>query len=136
MLTDEQIIKEVLLYLDTWVINDEINDAINESPYMTESELHRQANKYIGSEEIISFFNNTKDEYVLRTKHQNDDILFEKIICIIVAGRLWNKYNINTTTEDEESTFIDNYGKKLILQGEKAIRPYIQQKIRGLNAIK
>lgn len=136
MLLNNQIANEVLLYLDGWVINDEITQAINDSPYMSESELTKKANKYIATDEIISFFDNTIEEYRLRTNYQQDDLLFDKIVCKITAGRLWNKYNIHTTIEDEESTFIDNYGKKLITEGEQALRPFIRQRIRGLNGIK
>ena len=135
MLTNNQIINEVLLYLDGWVINDENTQAVDESPYMSETELTQKANKYIATDEIISFFENTLEEYQLRTNYQEEDSLFEKIVCKITAGRLWNKYNIHVTTEDTESTFIDNYGKKLITEAEISIRPFIRQKIRGLNGI-
>lgn len=135
MLVSNQIVEEVLLYLDDWKISDENTALVNESPYMDSTELAQRANKYIASDEIISFFNFTRTEYQLKTKYLKDDDTFDKTICKIVAGRLWNKYNIHVTIEDTESTFIDNYGKKLITEGEQALKPFIQQKIRGLNGI-
>lgn len=135
MLLDNQIIEEVLLYLDDWKLADENTELVNESPYMSSAELSKKANKYIQDDEIISFFNFTKAEYQLKTNYTKDDSTFDKSICKITAGRLWNKYNIHVTIEDTESTFIDNYGKKLIIEGEQGLKPFIQQRIRGLHGI-
>ena len=93
MLTEIEIVKEVLVYLDGWETDDNNTDTINESAYMSTEELSKNANKYITSTEIMTFYNDVYDEYTT-TQRLPEITNVEKLLCKITAGRLWNKYNI------------------------------------------
>lgn len=135
MLTEIEIVKEVLVYLDGWETDDNNTDTINESAYMSTEELSKNANKYITSTEIMTFYNDVYDEYTT-TQRLPEITNVEKLLCKITAGRLWNKYNIlvNTNTDMEEST-PDRYGSKLIQEAEKKLKFYSPQLVVGLNSI-
>ena len=135
MLIDDDIVKSVLDYLDGWAITDEDTETVEESAYMSSSELTKNANKYISSEEVMTFYNNVTDEYTTTMRlPQSQDV--ENLLCKITAGRLWNKYNIlvNTNNDMEEST-PDRYGSKLIQEAEKKLKFYSPQLVVGLNSI-
>lgn len=138
MLTEEdetQIVNAVLVYLDGWAITDEDTETVEESAYMSSSELTKNANKYISSDEVMTFYNNVNDEYTTTMRlPPSQDV--ENLLCKITAGRLWNKYNIlvNTNNDMEEST-PDRYGSKLIQEAEKKLKFYSPQLVVGLNSI-
>ena len=123
MLTEIEIVKEVLVYLDGWETDDNNTDTINESAYMSTEELS------------MTFYNDVYDEYTT-TQRLPEITNVEKLLCKITAGRLWNKYNIlvNTNTDMEEST-PDRYGSKLIQEAEKKLKFYSPQLVVGLNSI-
>lgn len=135
MLTEIEIVKEVLVYLDGWETDDNNTDTIEESAYMSTEELSKNANKYITSTEIMTFYNDVYDEYTT-TQRLPEITNVEKLLCKITAGRLWNKYNIlvNTNTDMEEST-PDRYGSKLIQEAEKKLKFYSPQTVVGLNEL-
>lgn len=138
MLTEEdetQIVNAVLVYLDGWAITDEDTETVEESAYMSSSELTKNANKYISSDEVMTFYTNVTDEYTTTMRlPPSQDV--ENLLCKITAGRLWNKYNIlvNTNNDMEEST-PDRYGSKLIQEAEKKLKFYSPQLVVGLNSI-
>ena len=135
MLTDTEIVDEVLVYLDGWAVDDTNTNTVEESAYMSSEELEKDANKYIASTEILTFYNNVNDEYHITMKlPESQDV--QKLLCKITAGRLWNKYNIlvNTNNDMEEST-PDRYGSKLINEAEKKLKFYSPQLVVGLNEL-
>lgn len=135
MLTDTEIVNAVLGYLDGWAITDEDTETVEESAYMSSSELTKNANKYISSDEVMTFYTNVTDEYTTTMRlPPSQDV--ENLLCKITAGRLWNKYNIlvNTNNDMEEST-PDRYGSKLIQEAEKKLKFYSPQIVIGMNSI-
>lgn len=135
MLTDTEIVNNVLVYLDGWGVDDNNTSTVEESAYMSSEELEKNANKYITSTEIMTFYNNVNDEYNTTQRLPNITNV-EKLLCKITAGRLWNKYNIlvSTNTDMEEST-PDRYGSKLIQEAEKKLKFYNPQLVVGLNEL-
>ena len=135
MLTDTEIVNNVLVYLDGWEVDDNNTSTVEESAYMSSEELEKNANKYITSTEIMTFYNDVSDEYNTTQRLPNITNV-EKLLCKITAGRLWNKYNIlvNTNTDMEEST-PDRYGSKLIQEAEKKLKFYNPQLVVGLNEL-
>lgn len=135
MLIDTEIVNAVLGYLDGWAITDEDTETVEESAYMSSSELTKNANKYISSDEVMTFYTNVTDEYTTTMRlPPSQDV--ENLLCKITAGRLWNKYNIlvNTNNDMEEST-PDRYGSKLIQEAEKKLKFYSPQTVVGLNEL-
>lgn len=135
MLTDIEIVDEVLVYLDGWEVETTVSNTVEESAYMTSTELAKNANKHISSDEVMTFFNDIHDEYIT-TQRLPEITNVEKLLCKITAGRLWNKYNIlvNTNNDMEEST-PDRYGSKLIQEAEKKLKFYSPQTVVGLNEL-
>lgn len=135
MLTDTEIVNNVLVYLDGWEVDTNNTSTVEESAYMSSEELEKNANKYITSTEIMTFYNDVSEEYNTTQRLPNITNV-EKLLCKITAGRLWNKYNIlvNTNTDMEEST-PDRYGSKLIQEAEKKLKFYNPQLVVGLNSI-
>ena len=135
MLTDTEIVNNVLVYLDGWEVDTNNTSTVEESAYMSSEELEKNANKYITSTEIMTFYNDVSDEYNTTQRLPNITNV-EKLLCKITAGRLWNKYNIlvNTNTDMEEST-PDRYGSKLIQEAEKKLKFYNPQLVVGLNEL-
>ena len=135
MLTDTEIVNNVLVYLDGWEVDTNNTSTVEESAYMSSEELEKNANKYITSTEIMTFYNDVSEEYNTTQRLPNITNV-EKLLCKITAGRLWNKYNIlvNTNTEMEEST-PDRYGSKLIQEAEKKLKFYNPQLVVGLNEL-
>lgn len=135
MLTDTEIVNNVLVYLDGWEVDDNNTSTVEESAYMSSEELEKNANKYITSTEIMTFYNDVSEEYNTTQRLPNITNV-EKLLCKITAGRLWNKYNIlvNTNTDMEEST-PDRYGSKLIQEAEKKLKFYNPQLVVGLNEL-
>ena len=135
MLTDTEIVNNVLVYLDGWEVDDNNTNTVEESAYMSSEELEKNANKYITSTEIMTFYNDVSEEYNTTQRLPNITNV-EKLLCKITAGRLWNKYNIlvNTNTDMEEST-PDRYGSKLIQEAEKKLKFYNPQLVVGLNEL-
>lgn len=135
MLIDTEIVNAVLGYLDGWAITDEDTETVEESAYMSSSELTKNANKYISSDEVMTFYTNVTNEYTTTMRlPPSQDV--ENLLCKITAGRLWNKYNIlvNTNNDMEEST-LDRYGSKLIQEAEKKLKFYSPQTVVGLNEL-
>ena len=135
MLTDIEIVDEVLVYLDGWEVETTVSNTVEESAYMTSTELAKNANKHISSDEVMTFFNDIHDEYIT-TQRLPEITNVEKLLCKITAGRLWNKYNIivNTNNDMEELT-PDRYGSKLIQEAEKKLKFYSPQTVVGLNEL-
>jgi hypothetical protein len=135
MLTDTEIVNNVLVYLDGWEVDTNNTSTVEESAYMSSEELEKNANKYITSTEIMTFYNDVSEEYNTTQRLPNITNV-EKLLCKITAGRLWNKYNIlvNTNTDMEEST-PDRYGSKLIQEAEKKLKFYNPQLVVGLNEL-
>lgn len=135
MLTDTKIVNNVLVYLDGWEVDTNNTSTVEESAYMSSEELEKNANKYITSTEIMTFYNDVSEEYNTTQRLPNITNV-EKLLCKITAGRLWNKYNIlvNTNTDMEEST-PDRYGSKLIQEAEKKLKFYNPQLVVGLNEL-
>ena len=92
MLTEIEIVKEVLVYLDGWETDDNNTDTINESAYMSTEELSKNANKYITSTEIMTFYNDVYDEYTT-TQRLPEITNVEKLLCKITAGKKLKFYN-------------------------------------------
>lgn len=134
MLTETEIIEEVLVYLDGWEVETTNTNSVEESAYMTTNELSKNANKYITSTEIIAFYTDIKDEYT-STQRLPEITKVEKLLCKITAGRLWNKYNILVNDNDMEDSTPDRYGSKLINEAEKKLTYYTPQTVVGLNEL-
>ena len=77
MITDEDIIKYTLQHLDGWEITTEDTSVVNESAYMSEEELQRNANKYISTDEILLEFevNKKSDSCAEFTIHETEETL-------------------------------------------------------------
>ena len=95
MLTEIEIVKEVLVYLDGWETDDNNTDTINESAYMSTEELSKNANKYITSTEIMTFYNDVYDEYTT-TQRLPEITNVEKLLCKITSTptQTWKKVHL------------------------------------------
>ena len=131
MLTDEDIIKHTLQHLDGWQTTDENTDVVNESAYMTEEELQRNANKYISTDEILLEFDVNKNKYA--TPYNLPDIqIIDMLLCQITAGTLWQKYNIHVDNEDMEDSTPQHYGGKLLKDAHDQLKYFTPQKVVGM----
>ena len=131
MMTDEEIIQYTLQYLDGWDTTDEDTTVVEESAYMSEEELTKNANKYISSSEILLEFEVNKNKYA--TSYNLPDIqIIDILLCQITAGTLWQKYNIHVDNEDMEDSTPQHYGGKLLKDAHDQLKYFTPQKVVGM----
>ena len=131
MMTDEEIIQYTLQYLDGWDTTDEDTTVVEESAYMSEEELTKNANKYISSSEILLGFEMNKNKYA--TSYNLPDIqIIDILLCQITAGTLWQKYNIHVDNEDMEDSTPQHYGGKLLKDAHDQLKYFTPQKVVGM----
>ncbi|WP_458454434.1 hypothetical protein [Methanobrevibacter sp.] len=125
---DDKIVEQILLKLDGWKLDTDITeDGLIDSQY----------NKSISSDEVLHFYN-TAYNYALaytglpvfptQTNIINDeevtdltDITYTALF-LWTAGLLWEKYNIRTNNQlDETNPY--GYGDKLIIQAKEILKP-------------
>jgi len=131
MITDEDIIKYTLQHLDGWEITTEDTSVVNESAYMSEEELQRNANKYISSDEILLEFEVNKSKYA-ESYNLPDIQIIDILLCQITAGALWQKYNIHVDNEDMEDNTPQHYGGKLLKDAHDQLKYFTPQKVIGM----
>ena len=139
---------QIISNLDGWRIEDdtptetpgETTEDVN--PFMTADEFQRKANKVITKTECRLFYEETLDNAFLYTNRLNiDDLsevesrIFIRAVCKWTASNLWNKYNIRVNNEDLEDTYVQSYGGLLYHSAIKALQPFINQRICGMNNI-
>ena len=139
---------QILSNLDGWII-ETIPETTNETqenndvnPFMTADEFNQKANKVITSTECQLFYEETLDNAFMHTNRLNiDDLtevearIFIRAVCKWTASNLWNKYNIRVNNEDLEDTYVQSYGGLLYSSAMKALQPFINQRLTGMNAV-
>lgn len=141
-----EIEKQIISHLDGWVVSTTQNsDDEPVEPFiddLTEFQL-KNANKKISSEEVEGFFNIALDKCMVYCNRFNindltetEEQIFIRGVCLLTASDLWNKYNIRVNNEDMEDTYIQSYGGLLYKQALLVLKPFIHQKVIGLQSIK
>lgn len=112
-------------------------------PFMSTEELNNKSNKTITQNECRLFYEETLDLALLHTNRFNIDDLsvleakaFLRAVCKWTASNLWNKYNIRVNNEDMEDTYLQSYGGLLYNSAMKALKPFINQRITGVETIR
>ena len=132
-MTDETIIKQILMHLDGWV---------TEEDYKKSNYTGAEYNKRISGEEVLNFYNIAYDyalvytklkEFPTVTKIIEDDgeetevsELVKPISTAIYmwsAGLLWNKYNIRVNNQIDETNTL-GFGDKLVIQAKEMLKSY------------
>ena len=110
---EADIINEVLLKLDGWVLTD------------TDVDTPLDFNKKISENEIIDFYNTAKDYAIsyLQKNNLEEVVIIDTALILWCAGLLWNKYNIRSNNQVDE-TYPIGYGDKLIIQAKEMLKPY------------
>lgn len=111
---DSDIVDGVLLQLDGWVLDIPENDNIMEY------------NKKITEDEILEYFNVARDYAESYTKLSENELFSEAVnrtaVVMWTAGLLWNKYNIRTNNQLDETNTL-GYGDKLVVQAKEMLKP-------------
>ena len=138
---------QIISYLDGWRIEDNTtteseNNTSDVNPFMTADEFNHKANKVITKTECRLFYEETLDNAFMHTNRLNIDDLntvetrtFIRAVCKWTASNLWNKYNIRVNNEDLEDTYVQSYGGLLYSSAMKALQPFINQRLTGMNAV-
>lgn len=129
---DEKIIKQILLLLDGWVLDDEVK---------TDELTDLDFNKSITSEEVLTFYNiayNYALSYtklsafptIVKTVGEGEEI--EELspqtftaLTLWSAGLIYRKYDIRSNDQIDESVTI-GYGDSLIIQAKEMLKGYKQ----------
>ena len=143
---NENIGKQIIGHLDGWVMVSTVTEEVETvEPFINDITDFQQknSNKKITDKEVQDFFNICLDKALLYCNRWNIDDLSEveegvfiRGVCLWAASDLWNKYNIRVNNEDMEDTYIQSYGGLLYKQSMLVLKPFIRQRITGLQAIK
>lgn len=134
--------------LDGWTVIETPTTTSTDSdsevePFMSTEELNNKSNKTITQNECRLFYEETLDLALLHTNRFNINDLsiveakaFLRAVCKWTASNLWNKYNIRVNNEDMEDTYLQSYGGLLYNSAMKALKPFINQRITGVETIR
>lgn len=123
---DNEIIDSVLLHLQGYVV--ESDEPISDLEY----------DKKVSSDEVLSFYRITTS-YVKSYINQSElptvteivedeeievtDPIVLDALSMWTAGRLWQKYNVRTNNQEDETNIL-GYGDKLVIQAKEILKPY------------
>lgn len=113
--TNNTIVNNMLSHLDGWILDNQNNANVSSTKY----------NKKIKADELLYFYNVATDYALSYT--QLDDVISLNIGCTAVcmwgAGLIWNKYNIRSNNQIDETNIL-GFGDKLIVQAKEMLKPY------------
>lgn len=121
---EETIIKEVLLKLDNWIVEDVDNDVdLIETSSVEYDEF--DYNKKVSSEEVLHFYDVAMNYALSYTQLSdfNNILISDTALILWTAGLLWRKYDIRPNDQIDESYPI-GYGDSLIIQAKEMLKPY------------
>lgn len=123
---DNEIIDSVLIHLQGYVI--ESDEPISDLEY----------DKKVSSDEVLSFYRITTS-YVKSYINQSElptvteivedeeikvtDPIVLDALSMWTAGRLWQKYNVRTNNQEDETNIL-GFGDKLVIQAKEILKPY------------
>ena len=123
---DNEIIDSVLVHLQGYVV--ESDEPISDLEY----------DKKVSSDEVLSFYRITTS-YVKSYINQSElptvteivedeeievtDPIVLDALSMWTAGRLWQKYNVRTNNQEDETNIL-GYGDKLVIQAKEILKPY------------
>lgn len=121
---EKTIIKEVLLKLDNWVVdNIDSDDDLIESNSIEYDDM--DFNKKVTQDEIIDFYRVAINYAVSYTQLTNlpSNSIIDTALILWTAGLLWRKYDIRPNDQIDE-TYSIGYGDSLIIQAKEILKPY------------
>ena len=121
---EKTIIKEVLLKLDNWVVdNIDSDDDLIESNSIEYDDM--DFNKKVTQDEIIDFYHVAINYAVSYTQLTNlpSNSIIDTALILWTAGLLWRKYDIRPNDQIDE-TYSIGYGDSLIIQAKEILKPY------------
>ena len=123
---DNEIIDSVLVHLQGYVV--ESDEPVSDLEY----------DKKVSSDEVLSFYRITTS-YVKSYINQSElptvteivedeeievtDPIVLDALSMWTAGRLWQKYNVRTNNQEDETNIL-GYGDKLVIQAKEILKPY------------
>ena len=123
---DNEIIDSVLVHLQGYVV--ESDEPISDLEY----------DKKVSSTEVLTFYRITTS-YVKSYINQSElptvteivedeeievtDPIVLDALSMWTAGRLWQKYNVRTNNQEDETNIL-GYGDKLVIQAKEILKPY------------
>ena len=123
---DNEIINLVLIHLQGYVV--ESDEPISDLEY----------DKKVSSDEVLTFYRITTS-YVKSYINQSELPTITKIVedeeievtdpivldalSMWTAGRLWQKYNVRTNNQEDETNIL-GFGDKLVIQAKEILKPY------------
>ena len=123
---DNEIIDSVLLHLQGYVV--ESDEPISDLEY----------DKKVSSDEVLTFYRITTS-YVKSYINQSElptvteivedeeievtDPIVLDALSMWTAGRLWQKYNVRTNNQEDETNIL-GYGDKLVIQAKEILKPF------------
>lgn len=120
----ETIIKEVLLKLDNWVVEniDKDGDLIETNSIEYDD---MDFNKKVTDEEILHFYDVATDYALSYTQLTdfNEVPISDTALILWTAGLLWRKYDVRPNDQIDE-TYSIGYGDSLIIQAKEMLKPY------------
>lgn len=133
-MTDDKIIEQVLLHLDNWITTEDYNSKVGISG--------ADYNKKVSKDEILNFYNvaynyalsyakltefPTTKEIIIVDDEEVEVIEILKPISTAIymwcAGLLWNKYNIRSNNQIDETNTL-GFGDKLVIQAKEMLKQY------------
>ena len=132
--SDEKIISQILLHLDGWILDTDLTETMTGAEY----------NKIVQVDEVLSYYDVAYNYALAYTKRDDFPTITSEIIIneetveetnfikpistalyLWCAGLLWNKYNIRSNNQiDETNSSFFGYGDKLIIQAKEMLKSF------------
>lgn len=123
---DNTIIEQVLIHLQGYIV--ESDEPISDLEY----------DKKVSSQEVLtlyritinyvkSYINQHTLPTIKKIVDEEEIEVVDPIVCDAIfmwtAGKLWEKYNVRTNNQEDETNIL-GYGDKLIIQAKEILKPY------------
>ena len=108
--TDYTLSHEILNQLQGWVLTEEAS-TLSDMDY----------DNKVSNSEVLSFYDVAKEYAHAYTLTSEDEELNHTALVLWSAGLLWNKYNVRTNNQLDETNIL-GYGDKLIIQAKEMFK--------------
>lgn len=115
---DNEIIRQILLKLDNWVLTSTVEE---------EQLTTMDYNKAVTEEEILDWYSVAVDyaKAFMKRTDVTDVVVFDTAVVMWTAGLIWSKYNQQVNNMlDETNPNPFGYGDKLVIQAKEMLKPY------------
>ena len=123
---DNNIIEQVLVHLQGYII--ESDEPVSDLEYDKKVSSTEVLSLYhITTHYVKSYINQTTLPKIKKIVDEEEIEVVDPIVCDAIfmwtAGKLWQKYNVRTNNQEDDTNIL-GYGDKLVIQAKEILKPY------------